>query len=133
MRLKDHFFSHLFMTFIQKKSLFSNMKYFCSEFLTTFSRWKLKYNRENWKFFKSCSLVSLARNSEICLVSRKTSKVQEIVYYNTDSSSWYTSSSSWSWWWWHITIYQEDRSLSQNMPTLTKNLSESNTNTWTLR
>ena len=29
------------------------------------------------------SLASLARNLEICLVSRKTSKMQEIAHYNT--------------------------------------------------
>ena len=32
-----------------------------------------------------------------------------------------------------ITIYQEDGSVSQNTPTLTKNLSDININTWTLR
>ena len=31
------------------------------------------------------SLASLARNLEICLVSRKTSKMQEIAHYSQDS------------------------------------------------
>ena len=33
------------------------------------------------KIGNSLSLASLARNLEICLVSRKTSKMQEIVHY----------------------------------------------------
>ena len=49
--------------------------------LITFSGWKLKNNRKNWKFFESCKSP---RNLEICLVSRKTLKMQEIAHYTYD-------------------------------------------------
>ena len=79
---RKHFLVIFFMTFIQKNSLFSNMKYICSEFLTTFSSWKLKYNQKIGNSLSLAILASLARNLEFCLVSRKTSKVQEIAHYN---------------------------------------------------
>ena len=52
------------------------------------------------------SLASLARNSEFCLVSRKTSKVQEIAHYTLDSC---------------ISHSNDLVSLSYPMPTFSKN------------
>ena len=53
--------------------------------LTTFSSKNLKITGKIGNSLSLASLASLARNLGICLVSRKTSKMQEIAHYNYDN------------------------------------------------